>query len=65
MKFRLVSFFHANSITPRSKTPVINSYPFDFLSLYKKSYFVVISFATRQKKCIFAIMNFTYINILL
>ena len=35
------------------------SYPFGFLRLYKKPYFAVFSFATRQKKCIFAIMNFT------
>lgn len=35
------------------------SYPLGFLRLYKKPYFAVFSFAARQKKCIFAIMNFT------
>jgi len=29
------------------------------LRLIKKPYFAVFSFAARQKKCIFAIMNFT------
>ena len=33
--------------------------PLGFLRLYKKTYFAVFSFAARQKKCIFAIMNFT------